>query len=307
MLKRISIYCLSNFLFFNVLADDGPRILVDKVCASVDGKPILRSDIIRTKTNDPLQTLLEESALWVYAKQKLMFNVPGIQRSAEQHALDVMNKNNLTRSSFERILNQEPYNTTYARFIETTAFELLREKIKASIASTIQISDEETERAMAKGNASFEDFDVVFLSVLPKPGLSKKASLSYQFNKANEIKKQIVKMRKLDVIKGYYEKDVGVRLIGPMKYEPGSLLARYDQELKKNPRARVTEPFEDDEAVSMIIKIEASKSDKTVLENVRNRLYNEAVQRELHAIAQDTLANTPVVINCEREAFASKD
>ena len=57
----------------------------------------------------------------------------------------------------------------------------------------------------------------------------------------------------------------------------------------------------------MIIKIEASKSDKTVLENVRNRLYNEAVQRELRAIAQDTLANTPVVINCEREAFASKD
>src|SRR5580700_3954275 len=118
MFKRIYIYYFVNLMFLNAFANDPSFELVDKVCASVDGKPILRSDIIRTKTNDPLQTLLEESALWVYAKQKLMFNVPGIQRSAEQHALDVMNKNNLTRSSFEQILNQEPYNTTYARFIE---------------------------------------------------------------------------------------------------------------------------------------------------------------------------------------------
>lgn len=223
-----------------------------------------------------------------------------IKKSAEDHAKKIMESNNLKTDDFERILNNPPYNTTIKQFIEDTAFTILKSQLEAASASTIRVSDKEMAEAAAKNKGLYSSFDVVFISLVPKAGQTKEEALKYQFKRANEIRKEIIKIAKLDDIKRYYEKEKDVHIGEPIKYEPGTLLSLYEQELKKNNQARITEPFNDNGKVAMMLKIEVPKSNETALENVRKELYNKAAQLDLRSKARETLANVPVVINCER-------
>ena len=295
------------------LIADQPLIytLVDQVCGVVESElPVLQSEVVkraqeRSISNYSAQReLLGERALWIYAKQQLKYNVPEIFKNAQEHTKKAMENNKLDKESFERILRGPPYFMTLQRYEYNTAFSILKNHIESSLASNIVISDKEVEQEYNRQRIDKQkEFAVIFVSVLSSSPKALVANPpSPEFIKANAIKKEILSNNNPDAIKRKYKDHKGISFVGPLDYQEGALKQKYDIQIKKDPAAKITEPFEDGGMVTMIWKVEktiTSDNQKTALENVRKGLYTKAVHNRLEAVKNNTLAKSSVEINCE--------
>ncbi len=285
--------------------------LVDKICAVVDSEaPILLSEVekkskeLSTSNSLALKELLHERALRIYGRQ-LKFSSTDTHKAAEDHISTIMKNNNLTRQKFESILHGAPYFTTLKQYEEEIAFAILKNQIESSFANSIEITEQDIENAHKQQNrATGKEAEVVFITILPtksgNPNSSNKPTTG-QLIKANNIKSAFLDKKTLESVKMEYKDQKDVSFIGPVDYEEGALKLQYELELKKNPRALITEPFEDGRAVTMILRTERALSadmQKTALENVRNGLYEKAVRQRLDAVTKDILDNVPVEVNC---------
>ena len=285
--------------------------LINQVCAVVESEvPILQSDVIkraqeRSLSNFEAQNqLVGERALWIYAKQQLKFNVPEIYKNAQEHIKKIMENNNLNKESFENILMRPPYSMTFRQYENDTAFHILKNQLESSIASSIEISDKEVLAASKQQvHDKYKEFEVIFISLAYTPKSANNSNnLTNQINKANRIKKEILANINLDSIKRKYKSHKDISFVGPLNYREGDFKEKYDALIKKDPAAKITEPFEDEGMVTMIWKIEknaVADNQKTALENVRKHLYTEAVQRRLNDLMKNILVKSSVEINCK--------
>lgn len=288
-------------------AKDETYTLVDKVCATVgQERPILLSEVLTRANNtgnapkDAQRELIKERSLIIYAKKMVTYNAPRIKKEIEGHISGIIENNKLTKERFITILHGPPYNMSLGQFEYETSLHLHKNMVEASITSSIKdISPEEVEKELEKRKSSRDEFLISFITIKPDVGGEKKDSLSNQFEKAKKIREEIERMKNLDELKRKYAGHKDVSIGEPTDYEEGSLLPQYELQLKKNKSLKVTEPFSDNGAVTMIMKTEKKVVEKTALENVRNDLYKRSVQERLSGIIDNTLAQTPVSISCE--------
>jgi len=307
-LKEIifGIFLLPAIFAASLMANDSSFTLVDKVCVTIgQERPILYSEVMKRARElgedhkTAQRELIKERALIIYAKKQVTYNAPEIKKATQAHINKIIESNRLTRDRFEKILRSAPYNSSFSQYEYDTEYHLTKNQIDASIASTIAPTPGEVELELKKRKNTPKQFSIAFISISPTQSLKKADSLKLQFNKAKSIKEKISRMKNLDEIKKHYSGQSDVSIGDLMDYEEGTLIGHLDRQLKKNPSSRVTEPFEDDGAVTMIVKFEKKLDKKTALENVRKDLYKRAVQQRLDSITNNTLASSPVAINCD--------
>lgn len=279
-------------------------ILVDKVCATLGSeRPILYSDVKKRAEEFgetfevALNTLIQERALMIAVKRLITYDAGAIKKAVNAHINKIIESNKLTPKRFSEIL-REHYKTSLSQYEYDTEYHLNKSQLEASIASTIEITPKMVEAELARRKKTPQDFSIAFISVASKSS-GKGIPLTQQFARAKSIKEKISKIKNLDEIKKNFSGQSDISIGNLMDYEEGSLIPYYDQQLQKNPSSRVSEPFEDNGAVTMIVKFEKKLDEKTALENVRNALYKRAGEQGLNAITNKILAELPVFNNCK--------
>jgi hypothetical protein len=287
--------------------------LVDKICAVVgEEQVILHSDIRRRAQERSLsneaaqQELMGERALRIYIKKNpTKINISDIDKDAKDHIENILNNNKLTIQALEKALI-EHYKITYTQWEYDIKSAALSSRIEALLANTIEISDNAVKEEYAKKIRSTpKEFEIIFISIMPSAILHNKSqSLKAQLNKANNIKQDILSNSNFDTLKVKYQHDNEVSFLGPIDYKEGVLKSQYERQIKKNPRAKLSEPFIDGQnnnVVTMIWKVKKAQTDNqtTALENVRKDLYRGEVQRGREAIIKNILAEHLVEINCK--------
>lgn len=272
--------------------------LVDRVCVVVEGEePILLSEIKRRaeQQHEPFlvaqRELIRDRLLWVYAKKQLKYDIANIFKAADEHIDNVMTKNRLTKTQFEKVIAAPPYQSSFRQFRLETATEFLKNSVKQSLASQISVSDEQLKSELGKL------YDVVFITVQPKKADTARASLNNEIKKANGIRAKIKPTTGVNDIKNLYGNDKDISIVGPIAYEPGVLKKAYDDRLKAESSPAVIGPFEDDGSVTLLWKIKKTKKnlDETALEKLRKESYQNAVVAKLNALT-DALSNSSTVI-----------
>lgn len=317
MIKNIY---LGVFLFINLISnntqaitpqkiDQPPYGLVNKICALSETEPILMSEVLKRAKERGIsprlaqQELAQERGLWIYARQQLKISVPEIQKAATEHIKKVMENNKMSREAFETALLKPPYSTTFQQYENEIAYFMLKNQVENMLASAIQISDKEIRERYNLDK--LKDFQVLFISVLNNnKKLNRTTAINEQFKKANKIRTEFTDKKDVSHIKNTYKGQSDVSFYGPLDYREGILESKDEKQLKsnleKNPRMLISDPFEDGEAVTMIVKIEKAASEdneQTGLEIARNELYKEEIQRRLDAVMKNTLAS--VEFYCE--------
>lgn len=288
-------------LSINLIADQDDKsnrgfTLLNRICVTVEGeKPILQSDIESRQRQENLSfaetqdALIKERLLWVYAKRQLKFNISEIIKSADDHIKKVMEKNSFTQENFEKLLMQEPYLTTFKQYRYDTQTALLKSSVQSSIANQIALTDAQiAEELKRRELQESKEFDIVFISVLPNTlkGKNNTVNTTAQFEMANQIRSQLMSKKNIGEVKKRYGNLKNISIIGPMAYEVGTLKKEYEEQLEKSRDAKVTEAFQDDNAVTVIWKIEKPirKTNGTALEKVRKELYERVVMDKYKAV-----------------------
>lgn len=291
----------------NTIANSTGFTLLNAICVDVEGEtPILLSDIEKRAQQKNINfkeartELTRERLLWVIAKKQLKYDLGQINQAADEHLKKIMENLKISKEKFAELLMAAPYLTTPKQFQMETAWAILENNFKATLASQISITDEQVKQQIARNHEEVSDqFDVVFVSVVPE--ISSKGTapnLTAQLKKANEIKAKIKTKISLDTVKKIYEQEKNVSIIGPLAYEKGGLNQAYERELAKSRNAVVTEPFRDEGAVTMIWKMNVSTKllGSSSLEKVRKELYDKAVMEKYQAITDAMMNSSTVVV-----------
>ncbi len=286
-------FCLANFLY----ADDDYK-LENRLCVAVEGsnRPILLSDILKVaheKNVTNIQAkdiLLRKQALFLYAKNELKFSMD-FKKAALEHAQKVMTDNKFSLTQFEKILHSSPYNTTYADYVQETAYLMLYQQIKSHFLAQSEITKETIEKAKsAYVDKLSNKLELIFVSI---PIVNKNEVLARNIgNKltANNFKE----------LQKIYEKEHQVSFA---KYEAGSLDKKYDKYINNMKNSLVTEMFKEGDFINMIIKCNSFSNRhlplaQSVIDDIVEKLKNDLVEQKIAIIADETLNQALILNNC---------
>lgn len=313
-MKNFSLLFWANLLVSPMIWTDQESTdgytLVDEGCLIEDQPAFLKSQIEKIQEEkkisftDAENELLQKRKLWIYAKKQPKFNIAvgDVFKQADDHIQTIMTQKGFSEESFEKALIEE-YVTTLNQYRFDIATLILENMIRSSLQSQISISDAEINKEVEKIKHEQKNrYEVVFVSVLGPMVKGKSITadqLTARFKRANEIRTSIKTGLSLDEIKNKYGRSISV--IGP--YDQDALKQEYKDRLSTHSLEIVTEPFLDNDAVSLIWKIKKLAApevdDAALLEKARKRLYEIAVDKLFNSMTSSIDASIPAVKGCQ--------